>query len=113
KRYFIRDLEILLRTWRQVEEKIKTEPPASCVFQEPDIIERTVRDFLTEEVDRIVVDSEKAYERIRDLIGQISRLSRGRVKLYNEPTPIFTKFNVERQIENAFRRQVWLKSGGY
>jgi ribonuclease G len=113
KRYFIRDLEILLRTWREVEEKIKTQPSPSCVFQEPDLIERTVRDFLTEEVDRIVVDSEPAYERIRDLIGQISRLSRGRVRHYTEPTPIFTKYNVEKQIENAFRRQVWLKSGGY
>lgn len=113
KRYFIRDLELLLQTWRQVEQKIKNDPTPSCVFQEPDLVERTVRDFLTEEVDRIVVDNEKAYERIRDMIGQISRLSRGKVRLYSEPTPIFTKFNVEKQIENAFRRQVWLKSGGY
>ena len=113
KRYFIRDLELLLKTWKQVEEKIKNGPTPSCVFQEPDLIERTVRDFLTEEVDRIVVDHEQAYERIRNMIGQISRLSRGKVKLYNEPTPIFTRFNVEKQIENAFRRQVWLKSGGY
>jgi ribonuclease G len=113
KRYFIRDLELLLQTWKQVEDKIKTGPIPSCVFQEPDLVERTVRDFLTEEVDRILVDSEAAYERIRNMIGQISRLSRGRVKLYNEPAPIFSKFNVERQIENAFRRQVWLKSGGY
>lgn len=112
-RYFVRDLEILLRTWKEVEEKIKKEPAPSCVFQEPDLIERTVRDFLTEDIDRIVVDSEAAYDRTRDLIGQISRRSRGKVKLYNEPTPIFTKFNVEKQIENAFRRQVWLKSGGY
>jgi ribonuclease G len=113
KRYFIRDLELLLQTWKQVEEKIKTDPIPSCVFQEPDLVERTVRDFLTEEVDRIVVDNPDAYERIRNMIGQISRLSRGRVRLYAEPTPIFTKFNVEKQIDNAFRRQVWLKSGGY
>lgn len=113
KRYFIRDLELLLKTWREVEEKIKTQPTPSCVFQEPDLIERTVRDFLTEEVDRIVVDNEQAYERIREMVGQISRRSRNKVKLYTEPTPIFIKFNVEKQIENAFRRQVWLKSGGY
>jgi len=113
KRYFIRDLELLLQTWKQVEQKIKSSPTPSCVFQEPDLVERTVRDFLTEEVDRIVVDSEQAYERIRNMIGQISRLSRGKVRVYNEPTPIFTKFNVEKQIESAFRRQVWLKSGGY
>jgi ribonuclease G len=113
KRYFIRDLELLLQTWKQVEQKIKTQPAPHCVFQEPDLVERTVRDFLTEEVDRIVVDHEEAYERIRNMIGQISRRSRNKVKLYNEPTPIFSRFNVEKQIENAFRRQVWLKSGGY
>src|SRR3989441_462352 len=83
KRYFIRDLELLLQTWREVEAKIKTGPNPSCVFQEPNLIERTVRDFLTEEIDRIVVDSEPAYERIRDMIGQISRLSRGKVRLYD------------------------------
>jgi ribonuclease G len=112
-RYFVRDLEILLRTWKEVEQKIKNDPAPCCVFQEPDLIERTVRDFLTEEIDRIVVDNEPAYDRIRNLIGQISIRSRGKARHYNEPTPIFTKFNVERQIENAFRRQVWLKSGGY
>ena len=113
KRYFIRDLELLLQTWKQVEEKIKTQAAPFCVFQEPDLVERTVRDFLTEEVDRIVVDNENANERIRTMIGQISRRSRDKVRLYNEPTPIFSRFNVEKQIENAFRRQVWLKSGGY
>ncbi len=113
KRYFIRDLELLLQTWKQVEEKIKTQPAPFCVFQEPDLVERTVRDFLTEEVDRIVVDNELANERIRNMIGQISRRSRNKVRLYNEPTPIFSRFNVEKQIDNAFRRQVWLKSGGY
>ena len=113
KRYFIRDLELLLQTWKQVEEKIKTQPAPCCVFQEPDLVERTVRDFLTEEIDRIVVDHEQAYERIRTMIGQISRRSRGKARLYNEPAPIFSRFNVEKQIDSAFRRQVWLKSGGY
>lgn len=113
KRYFVRDIELLLDTWREVEKKIKESPTPSCVFQEPDLIERTVRDFLTEEVDRIMVDHEEASERIRAMVGRISRRSRSKVKPYTEPTPIFTKFNVERQIENAFRRQVWLKSGGY
>ncbi len=113
KRFFVRDLEILLKTWRQMEQNIKDHKTPSCVFQEPDLIERTVRDFLTEEVDRIVVDNDQAHERVRNLVGEISRRARGNVKLYKEPSPIFVKFNVERQIENAFRRQVWLKSGGY
>jgi len=113
QRYFVRDLHLLLTAWRQVEENIKTKPAPSCVYQEPDLVERTVRDFLTEDISKIVVDNEKQAERMRDMIGQISRRSRNKVKLYADPEPIFEKTGVEKQIEQAFRRQVWLKCGGY
>ncbi|HVV02399.1 MAG TPA: Rne/Rng family ribonuclease, partial [Verrucomicrobiae bacterium] len=112
-RYFVRDLALLLDEWRQVQERIKSQPPATCVFQEPDLIERTVRDFLTEDVERIVVDSPKAYDRMREMISKISRRSAEKVKLYNEPQPIFDRFNITRQLADAFSRQVHLKSGGY
>jgi ribonuclease G len=113
KRYFVRDLALLLEEWYQIQERIKTNPPASCVFQEPDLIERTVRDFLTEDVERIVVDSPKAYDRMREMISKISKRSADKVKLYTDPQPIFDRFNITRQLENAFSRQVHLKSGGY
>jgi len=113
KRYFVRDLALLLEEWRDIQERIKKQPPASCVFQEPDLIERTVRDFLTEDVERIVVDSPRAYERMREMISKISRRSADKVKVYSEPQPIFDRFNITRQLENAFSRQVHLKSGGY
>jgi ribonuclease G len=113
QRYFVRDLHLLLTAWRQVEENIKAKPAPSCVYQEPDLVERTVRDFLTEDISKIVVDNEKQAERIREMIGQISRRSRNKVKLYSDPEPIFEKTGVEKQIEQAFRRQVWMKCGGY
>ena len=113
QRYFVRDLHLLLTAWRQVEENIKSKPAPSCVYQEPDLIERTVRDFLTEDISKIVVDSEKQADRIREMIGQISRRSRNKVKFFTDPEPIFEKTGVEKQIEQAFRRQVWLKCGGY
>src|SRR5882724_7250140 len=112
-RYFVRDLALLLEEWREIQERIKTQPAATCVFQEPDLIERTVRDFLTEDVERIVVDSPRAYDRMRDMISKISRRSANKVKLYADPQPIFDRFNITRQLENAFSRQVHLKSGGY
>jgi len=112
-RYFIRDLALLVDEWQKISERIKAAPVASCVYQEPGLVYRTVRDFLTEEVDRIVVDHAEEYERIRNLVGQISGRSKNRVKLYDEPAPIFERFGVDKQIENAFRRQVWLKCGGY
>jgi ribonuclease G len=113
KRYFVRDMALLLEEWRAVQERIKSHPPATCVFQEPDLIERTVRDFLTEDVERIVVDSPKAYDRMREMISKISKRSANKVKVYADPQPIFDRFNITKQLENAFSRQVHLKSGGY
>jgi ribonuclease G len=112
-RYFVRDLALLLEEWKQIQDRIKGQPPATCVFQEPDLIERTVRDFLTEDVERIVVDSPKAYDRMREMISKISKRSADKVKLYTDPQPIFDRFGITRQLENAFSRQVHLKSGGY
>ncbi len=112
-RYFVRDLALLLEEWRGIQERIKSQPTATCVFQEPDLIERTVRDFLTEDVERIVVDNQRAYDRMRDMITKISRRSASKVKVYTEAQPIFDRFSISKQLENAFARQVHLKSGGY
>ncbi|MDB6121503.1 MAG: cafA [Pedosphaera sp.] len=112
-RYFVRDLALLLEEWKQIQDKIKSQPSATCVFQEPDLIERTVRDFLTEDVERIVVDSPKAYDRMREMISKISKRSASKVRLYTDSQAVFDRFNISRQLENAFSRQVPLKSGGY
>jgi len=113
KRYFISDLALLLEQWKEIQEKIRTQPPASCVFQEPDLIERTVRDFLTEDVDRVVVDNAQAAERMRAMISRIFPPAAKKIILYTEHQPVFDRLNITRQLENAFSRQVHLKSGGY
>ncbi len=113
KRYFVRDLALLLEEWTEVQERIKKRPAPSCVFEEPDLIERTVRDFLTEDVERIVVDDGKAYDRMREMISKISTRSTRKIRLYAEAQPIFDRFNITRQLENAFARKAHLKGGGY
>jgi len=112
KRYFVRDLALLLEEWNGISDRIKKQPMATCVFQEPDLIERTVRDFLTEDVERIVVDTQKAHDRMREMIMKISKRSAGKIKLYTDAQPVFDRFNVSKQLENTFSRQVNLKSGG-
>jgi len=112
-RYFVRDLALLLEEWNLVQDKIKKQPMATCVFQEPDLIERTVRDFLTEDVERIVVDNLKAHDRMREMISKISKRSASKIKLYSEAQPVFDRFNISKQLESTFTRQVHLKSGGY
>jgi len=112
-RYFVRDLAYLLEQWRGIEEAMKKPEKVACVFQEPDLIERTVRDFLTDEIDEILCDDEAATERMMDIVGQISKRSRSKIKQYTEREPIFERFNVQKQIDDSFHRQVWLPCGGY
>ncbi len=112
-RYFIRDLSILLEQWQHIEDEYDNNPAPHCVFQEPEVIERTVRDFLTEDVEEVIIDDSKTADRMRDLVGLISKRSRKRISTYSSPEPIFEKFGIQRQIDDAFYRQVWLPCGGY
>lgn len=112
-RYFVRDLGLLVEQWRAIEDAMKAKSAPNCVFQEPDLIERTVRDFLTDEIDEVVCDDSDACRRMGDLVGQISKRSQGRIQHYTGPQPIFEAYNVQKQIDDAFHRQVWLPCGGY
>src|SRR6476661_653553 len=112
-RYFVRDLRFLLDQWSKVEQLIRERPAPCRLFEEPDLVERTVRDFLTEEIDEVVCDDRESMERMSEMIGQISRRARNRVHSYDSATPIFETYGVQKQIDDAFHRQVWLKCGGY
>ena len=111
-RYFIRDLAYLIEQWRHIEQKVKEKSSSACVFQEPDLVERTVRDFLTEEVDRVLIDNKDDHERTQKLVAQISKRSAGKIAFYKDSIPIFERFNIERQIEQTGQRKVPLPSGG-
>ena len=113
KRAFVRDLRGLLSIWEDLQANIRDKPCPSCVYQEPDLIERVVRDYLTEDIDRVTIDDEASYDRVRAVAARISRRSRGLIHHYDGDLPIFDAKGVERQIEEAFRRKVNLKSGGY
>ena len=112
-RYFVRDLALLLEQWKKVEEGLKTKNAPAVLLEEPDLVERSVRDFLTEEVDEVMVDNEDAERRVREMVGLISKRSLKKVKRHLAAEPLFEAFGVNRQIESALRRQVWLKSGAY
>jgi ribonuclease G len=111
-RYFVRDLHILLKKWEEITKKMQEERAPTCLYMEPDLVERTVRDFLTEEVDRVLIDNKSDFERTQSLVAQISKRSRSRIALYNDSIPIFERFNIERQIEQTGQRKVPLPSGG-
>lgn len=112
-RAFARDLRGLLTVWNEMQGNTRNLRTPCCIFQEPDLCERVVRDWLTEDVDSIVIDNEKSYEAMKELTGQISRRAKSKIRRYDGNTGIFDHYGIERQLSDAFARKVMLKSGGY
>jgi ribonuclease G len=112
RRSFVRDLKALLVSWQMLQEAINEKPAPACVYQEPDLVERAVRDWITEDIDRIIVDDRDRYEKVKDIASRISRRMKSRVQHYQGALPIFEHYEVERQLDDALRRKVNLKSGG-
>lgn len=110
---FARDMRGLMQIWEQLQAGIRDARAPACLYREPDVVERVVRDWVTEDVDRIVIDSPERWQQVKDLAAQISRRIKSRIQLYDGHAPLFEHFNIERQIEDAFQRKVNLKSGGY
>ncbi|MFN6093604.1 MAG: Rne/Rng family ribonuclease, partial [Verrucomicrobiota bacterium] len=113
-RHFVRDLAMLLEQWDEIEARREANPAPACIFQEPGLIERAARDFLTDEVNQVICDDAHTTEAIREIAGKISR--RAKRRIHHMPTstqPIFERINIQKQIDEAFSRQVWLPCGGY
>lgn len=112
-RFFVRDLSLLLEQWAEVQKGLEERPAPACLFQEPGLVDRTVRDFLTDDIDAVIVDSSKAAERMQSLVGMVSARAKKRIQVYSGAEPVFECFGVQAQIDAAFLRQVWLPCGGY
>lgn len=110
---FIRDLRVLLNSYNDMKKAIAEQPAPCCIYEEPDLVTRVVRDWMTEDVDRIVIDDPVIYERVRKEAARISRHAKHLVQFYEGHYPVFDHYGVEKQIEEAFRRKITLKSGGY
>ena len=111
---FVRDLHMLLEQWDEIEARRANNPAPACVFQEPGLIARTARDFLTDEVDQVLCDDADTTEMIRNIAGKISRRAKRRIHHVPSTTqPIFEHVNIQKQIDEAISRQVWLPCGGY
>lgn len=112
-RHFVRDLAILLEQWYAVEDKRINQKAPVCCFREPGLIERSVRSFLTDNVGQVICDNENTTNEMREIAGRISRRAKRRIHHLPSRQSIFEKLNLQKQIDEAFSRQVWLKCGGY
>ena len=112
-RAFARDLRNLVAVWNEMQGNVKNLRTPCCIFQEPDLCERVLRDWLTEDIDAIIVDDAASYESMREIAARISRRAKAKIRRYDGGAGIFDHYGVERQLSDAFARQVPLKSGGY
>ena len=107
------DARYLVRTWVDVKKNSERKKSPALAHQDLDIIQRLLRDHLSDEYTAIRVDSEEEYLRIVEFINRIQPRMVNRVKLYTRETPILEAYNVQEEIDKALKPRVWLKSGGY
>ena len=112
KRVIVRDLNNLLRMWRDIKKRAESRPSPSIIFKEQDLGLRAVRDYFTAEVDEVLVDDREIWSEIKDFMRIISPRHQGRVRLYKEKKPIFSEYGIEKQIEQIYSNRVPLRSGG-
>ena len=107
------DVRFLSRLWEGVMDRARTARAPALLYQDLGLIGRVVRDLFTGDVDRFVVDSPAELQRIRELLGTFPPELSDRVELHRGPLPLFEAHGVERELERALHRKVWLRSGGY
>ncbi len=110
---FRNDVEFLRRLWSQILARYEQARAPSVLHEEGDLTFRVVRDLLSPDVDEFVVDTREVYEKCRTYVETLVPALADKVRLWEEPTAIFEALGIEKEIEKALRRRVWLKSGGY
>jgi ribonuclease E len=108
-----RDYEYLMRLWEQIRElTLKSIAPAK-IYEEGDLIKRSIRDLYSREIDEVLVEGEGGYRTAKDFMRMIMPSHAKQVIRYTEPTPLFAKYQVEGYLAGMFNPVVQLKSGGY
>jgi ribonuclease E len=112
KRELARDLAYLLRLWKVILRRIKRTRGTGPIYQESDMITRTIRDIFTSEIDTIWIDEPSAFERAQEFLRVVMPRFVNRIKLYDEKVPLFHKYGIEDEIAKIQRRHVPLPEGG-
>ena len=112
KRELARDLAYLLRLWKVILRRIKKSKAPTPIYQESDMIIRTIRDIFNSEIDTIWIDEPSAFERAQDFLKVVMPRFVNRLKLYDEKVPLFHKYGIEDEIAKIQRRHVPLPEGG-
>lgn len=106
------DLDYLLQVWKAIEKAASERPAPFLIYRESEVIIRAIRDYLRQDINEILIDNKEVYDRANEFMQQVMPHNLGKLKLYTERDPLFTRYQVESQIESAFAREVTLPSGG-
>ncbi|MHB1231434.1 MAG: ribonuclease G [Burkholderiales bacterium] len=112
-RELLADVDYLQRIWSGIMEQAKTAAPQTLLYQELNLALRVLRDFVNEDIDRIIVDSRETYGKLQSFSANYMSNVASRLEHYQGERPLFDLYQVEEEIEKALSRKVELKSGGY
>lgn len=107
------DIEYLNRLWQEVHKAYEKKKQPGLIHAELDVELRALRDLLSEEVSKVIVDDEQSYDKIRTFIKQFMPQYEKKIVLYAEPRPLFDEYEIDLEISRSMERKIWLKSGGY
>ncbi len=106
------DLNYLLKLWTSIDEASQDRKAPFLIYQESNVIIRAIRDYLRKDIGEVLIDSKKVYDEAQGFVQQVMQDFQHKIKLYDDETPLFSRFQIESQIETAFEREVKLPSGG-
>ncbi|MDE2056104.1 MAG: Rne/Rng family ribonuclease [Betaproteobacteria bacterium] len=106
------DLNYLLHLWTAIESASNSQKGAFLIYQEGSLVIRAIRDLFQPDIGEILIDTESIYEQAKQFMGHVMPSNVNKVKLYKDDVPLFSRFQIEHQIETAYRRDVNLPSGG-
>ena len=107
------DIRFLKNLWNEIKHRAENSKSPALIYHDLNLVERILRDQVTQDFSQIWVDNEQEYERIVRFVGRFQPALAKRVKLYTKSTPLFEQFNLHDEINKALKSKVWLKSGGY
>jgi ribonuclease E len=106
------DLDYLSQLWDAIDKASSDRPAPFLIYQESNLVVRAMRDYLRSDITEILIDNPEVYERAKRFMEQVMPQNLTRLKLYEDTVPLFSRFQIEHQIESAFSRSVQMPSGG-
>ncbi|MGM0409616.1 MAG: Rne/Rng family ribonuclease [Bacillota bacterium] len=107
------DFNYLMTIWRNTQKKYKKVKGPHLLYRDVELIKEIARDYLSDDTKKVVIDDKDDYHKLKELAANIAPSVKNRIYLYDKDLPIFTTYGIEKELDKALKRKVWLDSGGY